>query len=157
VSFTIPNEADAGNANQAEPDKVDVDILVAALGGTGVVDGCAVAAQGSPDQTVAVAAGTVRIGDKEITVAAGNVSLSAAHGSNPRFDLIAVDNAGTKSAVDGTAAAEPVFPAIPANSVILAAIYRAANDNVVASGEIVDKRAVVPSTRYRRSFLMMGA
>lgn len=141
--FTIPNQADAGHSSQSEIDKVDIDILVAALGGQGVVSGGAVTAQGSPDQTVAVAAGVARINGALVTVASGNVNMSAADVTNPRFDLVVVNDAGTKSAVDGVAAASPIFPAIPANSVVLAAVRRAANDNAIATAEIIDKRCGV--------------
>ena len=41
MPFTIPNEADAFNANQAEPDSVDFDILTFGSGVTGVFAGCA--------------------------------------------------------------------------------------------------------------------
>lgn len=151
--FTIPNEADAAHANQAEIDKVDIDILTAALAGTGVETGCAVTAQVSPDMTVAVAAGSVRINDMKANVAAGNVTVGAAHSTNPRFDLITVNNTGAKACTAGVAAVEPVFPAIPANSVVLAAVYVFAADTTINSNQIVDKRvalnvALNPATRF---------
>ena len=43
MSFTLPNLSDAGFADQAEPDKVDFDILAAGSGQTGVLTGCRVA------------------------------------------------------------------------------------------------------------------
>jgi hypothetical protein len=141
--FTIPNEAAAGFADQAEPDSVDLDVLVAGLKGDGVVTGCAVTAQGTPDMTVAVAAGIVSIGGVLAAVSAGNVTIAAAHATNPRFDLIAVDNTGAKSRVAGTASSNPVFPAVPANSVILAAVYVPANDTTINSNQITDKRVEV--------------
>lgn len=143
MAFTIPNEVDAFHADQAEPDKVDIDVLVAALSGQGVLSGAAVTAQGSPDMTVAVAAGVVRIGGAPVQVASGNVTITSADATNPRFDLIAVDSSGTKSAVAGSPAAQPVFPAIPASSVILAAVYVPATDTTIASNQITDKRAIV--------------
>jgi hypothetical protein len=146
VAFTIPNEGDAFHADQAEPDKVDIDILVAGLAGNGVVSGCTVTAQGSPDMTVAVAAGVTRNTDgSTATVASGNVTITAADATNPRIDLIVVGSTGTKSATAGTAAASPVFPAIPATSVVLAAVYVPANDTTIATNQITDKRVVFPT------------
>lgn len=145
MSFIIPNVADAGDSKQAQVDKVDLDILVAGLKGDGVIVGCAVTAQGSPNMTVAVAAGLVLINNASLVVSAGNVTIATANATNPRFDLICVDNAGAKSAVAGTAAASPVFPAIPSNSSVLAAVYVPANDTTIASDQIVDKRVVVPA------------
>lgn len=141
--FTIPNEADAFNANQAEPDKVDIDILVAGYAGTGLNTGCEVTAQASPDMAVAVASGLILVAGKAVSVTAGNVTITAADATHPRFDLIAVNNAGVKSAVAGMPAAEPVFPAIPANSVILASVFVPANDTTIAANQIVDKRVAI--------------
>ncbi len=147
MAFTIPNEADAFHSDQAEPDKVDIDILVAGLAGNGVVSGCGVTAQGSPDMTVAVAAGTIRNTDGTIaTVTSGNVTIGAADATNPRFDLITVGNTGTKASSAGTAAANPIFPAIPANSVVLAAVYVPATDTTIANNQIVDKRVILDAT-----------
>lgn len=145
MTFTVPNELDAFNANQAELDKVDLDVLVAAYGGDGVMSGCDVTAQASPDMTVAVAAGTIRRGDETKDITGGNVTISAADATNPRFDLIAVDMSGAKSATAGTPAAEPVFPAIPANNIVLAAVYVPAGDTAIQSGQIIDKRVLIKS------------
>ncbi len=143
MAFTVPNAGAAGFPDQAEPDAVDLDILVQGIQGDGVLSGCAVTAQGSPDMTVAVASGSVRIGGTIATVTTGNVTIAAADGTNPRFDLIAVDTAGTKSRVAGTAAANAVFPTVPANSVILAAVYVPANDTAINANQITDKRAII--------------
>ncbi len=143
MAFSIPNQADAFHASQASPDKVDIDILAAGYAGTGVVSGCAVTAQGSPDMTVAVAVGVVQVDGVNVAVTAGNVTIGTADGTNPRFDLITVNNSGTKACTAGTAAASPVFPAIPANSLVLAAVYVPASDTTIASNQIVDKRVVV--------------
>jgi hypothetical protein len=72
-------------------------------------------------------------------VTAGNVTITAADGSNPRFDLVVVDSAGAKSAVAGTAAANPVF-ADPAGKVVLAAVYVPAADTDIDANQIIDKR-----------------
>lgn len=145
MAFIIPNEADAFNANQAEPDSVDFDILAAGIGGSGVLSGCAVTAQGSPDMTVAVAAGVIKVGAVVVAVTSGNVTIGTADGTNPRFDLITVNNSGTKACTAGTAAASPVFPAIPSNSVVLAAVYVPASDTTIATNQITDKRNLLPT------------
>jgi hypothetical protein len=151
MSFTIPNtsgsiEDPTGVFPQAQIDKVDVDILAAGAGGrSGVSSGCAVTAQGSPNMTVAVASGTVVVAGTEVAVTSGNVTVGAAHASLNRFDLITVNNSGTKACTAGTAASSPVFPAIPANSVVLAAIYIPDADTAINSNQIIDKRITVPT------------
>jgi hypothetical protein len=142
--FSIPNEAAAFHKDQAGVDQRDIEILVAGSFGHGVIQGCDVTAQGSPDLTVAVAVGTVQINGRWCReVAAGNVVIGAAHATLPRFDLICVDKTGAKQNVAGTAAANPVFPAIPADYLVLAAVYVPATDTTIASNQITDKRVVL--------------
>src|SRR5215472_15203826 len=146
--FTIPNAASAEDVTQAQPDSIDFSILVAAFGGTGVVTGCAVTAQASPNMTVAVAAGSVAIAGVQSSVTAGNVTLAAADPTNPRFSLIVAASGGALSAVAGTPAANPVFPAIPASSVVLAAVRVPAGAASINGPKITDKRvqAVIAPT-----------
>lgn len=151
MALTIPNSAAAAFPVQAEPDAVDVDIIVAALSGVGVVSGCAVTAQGIPDMTVAVAAGVIQSSGARIAVTAGNVTITAADAANPRFDLIVADSAGAKQLRGGTAAASPVFPSLAAGDVALAAVYVPANDTAINTNQLVDKRMIltVPDTIAR--------
>src|SRR5215472_10875402 len=155
--FTIPNAASAEDVTQAQPDSIDFSILVAAFGGTGVVTGCAVTAQASPNMTVAVAAGSVAIAGVQSSVTAGNVTLAAADPTNPRFSLIVAASGGALSAVAGTPAANPVFPAIPANSVVLAAVRVPAGAASINGPKITDKRvnAVLPAPTSFQSGMMM--
>ena len=146
MAFTILNEANSFNSNQSEIDRVDLDILAAGYVGTGVISAisgeCAVTAQGVPDMTVAVAGGTIAVLSVRQAVVAANVTITAANATNPRIDLIVSNNVGTLSATAGTAAAEPVCPAIPANSVVLAMVYVPANDTTIATNQITDKRVI---------------
>lgn len=81
------------------------------------------------------------------TKSGGNtaVALSAANGSNPRWDLISIDaSAGTYTATDGTAAANPVFPSTPAGQDALAYVYRPTAVNTVYTRNIFDVRRASP-------------
>jgi hypothetical protein len=80
-------------------------------------------------------------------VTGANVTITTAHGTLPRKDIVVASNAGSLSAVAGTAAAVPVAPAIPANSIILAEIYVPAGDTTINTSQITDKRVsiVIPS------------
>jgi hypothetical protein len=150
VAFTIRN-AQSSNDPQASPDKVDFDILVQGVNGEGVVSGCAVTAQGSPDMTVAVASGVVRIAGITASVTAGNVTIGAAHGSLPRFDLITVNTAGSKANTAGTANANPVYPsggAAAGSSIVLAAVYVPAADTTIGATQIEDKRVILPPAAF---------
>src|SRR3989337_1685734 len=141
MAFRILNETDSieGPPNrfpQAEPDAVDIDILVQALNNEGVLSGCAVTPKSPESTSVAVDLGVVRIGGADVTVTAGDVDCGAAHATLWRFDLIAVNNTGTKSVVNGVGVNYPVFPSVPSNSVILAAVWRAAADDTIAAADI---------------------
>jgi hypothetical protein len=146
MAFTIPNQSDAGTSSQAEVDAVDFGILVAAYNGTGVVTGGAVTAQSpTANMTVAVAAGTVLINGLHYTISAGNGTITTADSSNPRFDLITINTSGAIVVTAGTAASNPVFPAIPADDAVLAAVHVPAGDTAIATAQITDKRVIVMS------------
>lgn len=142
AQFTIPNYPTATYPALAAPDKGDFDALVAGIDGAGVLSGAGCTAQGSPDMTVAVAAGRTIFGDTVSTVASGNATITTADGTNPRLDLV-VSAAGTKAVRAGTAATNPVFPALTAGDVVLCAVYVPASDTTIASDQIVDKRVFV--------------
>lgn len=144
MPYAIPNLADAGFAAQAAPDSGDFGILAAAFSRAGVVSGCAVTAQGSPNMTVAVASGVVEIGGVLSVVAANaTLTIGTANGTNPRIDLIYTLAAGTPTVAAGTAAANPAYPALPANSVILAAVYVPTSDTTISTNQITDKRVIL--------------
>lgn len=143
MPFTIPNAADAFNANQAEPDSVDFDVLTFGSRKTGVVSGCAVVAQGTPDMTVAVAVGNVSIAGILVQVTAGNGTITTADGSNPRLDLVSINTSGAIVVTAGTAAAEPVFPTHPTDDAVIAAVYIPTSDTTIANNQITDKRMFV--------------
>lgn len=165
--MTIPNNADAYNLGMADgtrfqaiPDSTDYDIIAAGVSLAGAVStGCAVTAQGTPNNTVAVAAGVVIINGVNVLVAAGNVTMAAAETTaGARRDIVIVNNAGTKSWVTGTPVAAggssaPSKPAIPANSVVLAEVLVPQGDNVVDPTQIVDKRqfagaGIAPTAKF---------
>ena len=75
--FGIPNKADALYPRQAGGFSADIDTIAAALAGDGVLSGMGVSAQSTPDMTVAVAAGLVRVGGYFAYYSGANVTLEA--------------------------------------------------------------------------------
>jgi hypothetical protein len=142
--FTIPDQADAAFPAQAKVWDEDISILAAGFGDTGIQSGCAVTAQGAPDMTLAVALGIAVIAGNLVAVAAGNVTITTANATNPRFDLVVVDNAGALSVVAGTPDPTPKFPDMPAAKACLAAVYVPANDTAINTNQIIDKRVFIP-------------
>lgn len=146
MAFTIPDSATAWNPIQARIQTGDLQILTDAIDQVGVVTGCAVTPQGSPNMTVAVASGSIHVSSGAAAVSAGNVTITANSSGNPRLDLICVDSSGVKSAVAGTGAASPKYPAIPGGSVVLAAVLVPTGATEITANNIVDKRAFVITT-----------
>lgn len=119
-----------------------------------------VAAHGTPNMTVDIAAGGVWIAGTSVATqgsyflyndASLSVAIAAADPTNPRIDLIVAvirDNAEDASgstdariiAVTGTPAGSPVAPSAPASSIVLAQVAVAALTTTIVSGNITDKR-----------------
>lgn len=73
-------------------------------------------------------------------VAATQQTMSAADATNPRRDLVYVDQAGAIGTVTGTPAASPVLPTLAADRLALAEVYVAASATVLAASDIEDLR-----------------
>jgi hypothetical protein len=150
VAFTIPNTAAAAYAPQAGVDAGDVAIVAAAALRFGVVGGCGVVAQATPNMTVTVGVGIVHFPTfGQVSVSAQTATITAANATNPRHDLVVVNAAGVVSVLAGTPAAltatgEPVYPAAPVNVVVLAAVYVPPAVTAITNAMITDKRMVLP-------------
>lgn len=72
------------------------------------------------------------------------LAIAAAHPTNPRIDLVTAKLDGTLAVVTGTAAATPVAPSVPANSVTLAEVSVLAAATSISSARITDRRDFTP-------------
>lgn len=105
---------------------------------------CAVTPPGGGGRNVDVAAGTAYFaGTGRVTISGTTKSLTAAHSTLPRIDLIEVGSNAVIDVTNGTAAATPIPPVPSAGHISLAYVYSGPGDtgNIVA-GDIVDKRVV---------------
>jgi len=168
-TFCIPDVSTASlpDSRMARFNETDIVLQQQGATGEGVVSGAVVTAQGTPDLTVAVSSGEVLVSGTLATVASGNVTITTPDSFSPRWDLIVVSSAGAKSAVAGTASSSPKIPALPANSVPLAAVWVTPGTSAITSFAIVPKRFVVqsslatvtaygPFTPHERLMLPMG-
>ena len=110
-----------------------------------VLSGCAVSAQGTPDMTLAVAKGAVMTNGVLRAVTAGNVTITDAHATWPRFDVVVVDSSGAKQVRAGTPAASPLVASLSSGDVALVFVYVRPADTAISSGEILDARVVATS------------
>jgi hypothetical protein len=163
MAFTVPNEASASYTDQAELDAIDLYILAAGFAGNGVISGCAVTAQGSPDGTVAVSSGSIRISGSTVAVTGTNVSVmtgsanadgttaTVADATYYRYDIIQVNSSGQLGVIHGTLptpawpdySVNPVFPQ-PTGVVLAACLIppTAASITGIATSQIVRKDLV---------------
>ena len=110
----------------------------------GVLNGLQVTENSTPDMSVLVAAGSCIVNGTEITkTTSTNVSISAADDTNPRWDIITINDVGTIAATAGTPAADPVPPALPANNILLALVYVAAGVTQITNANIYDRRLFI--------------
>jgi hypothetical protein len=123
----------------------DFAIVASALANNGVDSGCQVTFVSGLN--VAIAAGVVRINGNRYNIAAvASQAITAADANYQRWDLITANTSSAVVYTAGTAAAYPVLPAIPANSVVLAAVLmNAGNNPALSSSSITDKRIILGS------------
>lgn len=140
MSLDVPNEVQANLPEQAVLFSTDLDAIVQGINGEGVSTGCAVA--WSSGLTISIAIGVVRLGGINVDVVAGNLTADAADPTYTRIDIVVVNSASVKSIVTGTwdNFHRPIMPAIPADSILLAALYIEPGVTSLASTRIVDKR-----------------
>ena len=135
------------------------------VGGVVASGDMTVAAQGSPNMSVTVAAGGAIIPGTEsafqgtyhcVNDASVTVTIAASDPTNPRKDIIVAKvqdafysgavNSWSLVAVTGTPGGVPVPPAAPANSLILATITVPAGSTTVTNPNIVNANTVVRIT-----------
>ena len=122
----------------------------------------AVTQQGSPTMGITVDTGLVYVSGTEGTSQGAyacyaptstNVTVTAAHASLPRIDLVVArvydsaysgaSNLWALEVIAGTAAASPSAPATPNNSIILAQIAVAAAASSIVNANITDRRPYI--------------
>lgn len=149
TGFTLPNSPSAAFRDQARIFEQTWQTLAAASKNNGVVSGCAVTAQGSPNMTVHVAAGTIAYNGADVSVSAADATITAANASQPRIDLVSVNSAGTIIVTAGTpaAAGSTLAPTIPVTgstpNVPLALVYVPAAATLINANDITSQAVFV--------------
>lgn len=138
--FIIPNaNTYAPDFQTAQPDQGDFVILGNSR--YGVISGCKVASVSGGSLGVSIGLNTVNVvsfdGAAIPVSSVASLTIDNATGSNPRFDLVVYN--GDFAIIKGTESANPVFPDVTDNTVVLAALY------VKTTGAfyVIDKRNFV--------------
>lgn len=146
MPYTIPNDATAPFADEAQPDAGDFAIL----GGTsGVISGGAVTGNGT-NMTLTVASAYVLVNGTPLVNAGGSAVIGAAL-ANPRWDLVYINASNVITVLAGTAAAtNPQLPVLdPVNGAVLCAVYIPTSTSALVSNNLVDKRKSVAAAWER--------
>lgn len=145
MAWTIPDIGEGDSNLQSILFQEYLEVLVAGISGLDcVLSGGAVT--GGADMTPAVGKCAVLSNGVMFAVAAADVTIGAADGTNPRFDLIVVNSSGALAVRQGTAAAAPKPPARTANDVVLAVVYVPAADTSIETTKCIDMRMPPPRT-----------
>lgn len=143
AAWTLPDKGEGQNDVQSILFQEYLDVLVEGINGINAVhSGCTPTAQGSPDMTVAISACVVTSNQVKKYVSAGNATITTAHATNPRIDLVVISSSGSIAVRAGTAAAAPKPPARTSNDVVLAQVYVPANDTTISNDQITDLRVL---------------
>lgn len=137
--WTIPDDGEGDSTLQSVLWQEYLEVLVAGISGIDcVLSGLAVT--GGADMTPAVAKGAVLSNGVMFAVAAADVTIGTADGTNPRIDLIVVNSSGALAVRAGTAAATPKPPARSAHDVVISAVFVPASDTSIETTKCVDMR-----------------
>jgi len=134
--FLVPNAAEVSHPRMAEPDQID--FATAANARWGVVEGCQVTVTGI---TANCTAGVVVIDGLLVTVVDQITQLGIA-GTADRFDALVIDQGGVFKVIGGAQVADPVFPDVPQDNVLLATVF-APTGSASFTGNVIDKRRFV--------------
>ncbi len=141
-TWTIPDNDEAAFPVQSQVFNADLEVLRLGMLGYRAESGLAVTPQGSPDMTVHVSAGVVRVGGPEtIPVDADDLTIGAAHASLMRLDLVSVSGSGVLTITAGTPALTDVVkpPDIPSGHVPLAFVTVPPSAPEIGADQIVGK------------------
>ena len=98
--------------------------LAASGNGIGQTGGAlAVTAEGTPSMTVDIATGWAVVSGQVTALRAATTLTFVAPVTDPRIDLIVINQTGTVSAVAGTENASPSAPSVPSDSIEIAKVY----------------------------------
>lgn len=107
--------------------------------------------QETPDLTLQVEAGNVYFGSELTEFAGGNSPSFTDPSSDPRIDVLSLDDTGTLIRTGGTEAASPSAPDIPAGNIPIAQIYNRAGQTQINDSDQADGNGYIQ--KDLRSFI----
>ncbi len=103
--------------------------------------------QATPDLTLKVESGVCFIGITKVVFAGGNSPSFTAPTTNPRIDLLTIDNAGVLARVVGTEAASPSVPTYPTDKVVLCEVFNRVGQTTIRDTDVAGQGYIQRDTR----------
>ena len=103
--------------------------------------------QAAPDLTLKVESGVCFIGITKVVFAGGNSPSFTAPTTNPRIDLLTIDNAGVLARVAGTEAASPSIPTYPTDKVVLCEVFNRVGQTTIRDTDVAGQGYIQRDTR----------
>lgn len=152
TSTALVNNLNAQMINSVKEPQIAKNLSVYELGGMGVYLGAQVQAQGVPNMTVQMTAGTVytNTGMRVVINSGGSIAFSTPSATYNRIDSVYVQgssagaNEGVITVMQGIAQSTPVAPTIPSDGVLLANVTIRQNAGSILSTDITDMRVWKP-------------
>lgn len=150
MAFTVPNQASASNAVQAQLDSIDFTVASEGMVDNGIIRGYAVSQRGAgANMSVDLSQGLGYFNQyymaSNVLDVSQNLTITAAHASLPRLDVISVGTTGGGIVTAGTPAAVPRCPTYTTSmGVVVAVVYVGAAVTSIVNANITDKRIIIP-------------
>lgn len=106
------------------------------------ISGGGVKVSPSSGMTVSISSGFFFLGGKQVFYGGGTKTISTAHATLGRYDVMGIDSSGTIFVKEGTPASSPSVPVVRDDLLLLAVITVTANDSTIAAGDITDVRNI---------------
>lgn len=130
-----------------------------ALAGDAIVSGLSIS-KGTGDWDIDVTSGALIESWTETSISSGTVTITDSSGlgsGESRITLIHADTGDALASTDGSAAADPDAPDLPAGEVLLGFVVVSDTDSTVADSEIVDLGAIAPAARSNSIQIWSGS
>jgi len=128
---------DVSNSEQA------VELVIDSVG-YGVINGLTTYAQATPNMTVGVLNGIIHMPDGVRLTPTGSsaIAINTADTTNPRIDIIYLNEDGTIGYLAGTPLPSPTAPSTPIGAFLLSQINVLTNATSIKTSDIVDQRVI---------------
>ena len=140
-----------GQLNNLDWEHTDIRALIDGCKGNAVVTGLAVSESSPAAMSVLVAAGTADVDDTDYVEGSGqNLNISNGHATLLRKDIVVYDTtAGAPAICEGTPAAAPHPPDVPADSIYLAMVHVGIAESTSITNSDIDEGRVYVNEKLR--------